>query len=867
MELFYDRLFQLMHRRGLDEETLIERAHLAKGVLEKLKYSSKDKNFRSSQILKICGAMNLGPGAFVDIHDEESMELRKLYGSSRFRTVSTEDFLDIIRKRQGKKDFLVNAPPGRGKTETVTKIFRLLKEEKKVSPSQILIICFSHAAVDAVWSRIENRLGLAMTDLHICTLDSFCGRWNGKYQRFKDKMEKKLMDAEMEERKETHDDAGDMSDEDLSAEDSMVGSDVLDSIADDEIDRMLAFHSPTYEYGIRRFIENMDSAFQEEGKEKSRALKLAEELWKTVLLSFKYVIVDEVQDIKGWRARMLLSMEEKMKGSSFIYLGDQCQAIYDFNADEPDEEEKESLPDSSTAFFKKLMALPAMACYELDEPNHRAQKSLAWLEPYLLDVRNPLRYHEPHWALQNLNDIRSMVKKRDLSAPFYRIAYSMVYGDFNRAILTRYNSDSFLLLWWFHKHLSYRSLMPFLRLRAQGGSGEDTPRLAGWIGLFFYKYKGNTISRDSFKDHFLSVFTDDRKRRIRLGACWQSCWEALERCQKEKKETYEVNEFLLSICEDGWRSPGLRDSLIPGSFCRRPVLCSIHQAKGLDFDEVYVDSDIFSPRKHAGKGSMLEDPVKSRLSEECRVSYVALTRARKAIYFYTTRPVTEKRKKKKENEAGRTIEINAETLKKMRLQMEKEKNHGEDAEVQAIHNEELDIVSYFLGEKKKKFGCRRFFSGVRNFYYYRYKPHDDQTAMAGFPFGFEGDRNRNDDDRKELQTYIYEKLPLGDEMELDFHRNPKRTDMTGTLWSRPAEKGTEKSLQTGTVSDSMIEEIRKQWKEEKVYNGIPRTMILFDRLLVTDIVTCFRIEADGLHEKVRLWNSLDICGIARKYYP
>lgn len=48
-----------------------------------------------------------------------------------------------------------------------------------------------------------------------------------------------------------------------------------------------------------------------------------------------------------------------------------------------------------------------------------------------------------------------------LKEPFYKMAYRMVYGDSNRAILTRYNSDSFLLLWWFHKHLSYRSLMPF----------------------------------------------------------------------------------------------------------------------------------------------------------------------------------------------------------------------------------------------------------------------------------------------------------------------------------------------------------------------------------------------------------------------
>lgn len=98
----------------------------------------------------------MGPAAFVDLHDEESMELRKLYGSSRFRQVSTEDFLDVIRNRQGKADFLVNAPPGRGKTETVTKIFQLLIEERRISPSRILIICFSHAAVNAVWNRIKK---------------------------------------------------------------------------------------------------------------------------------------------------------------------------------------------------------------------------------------------------------------------------------------------------------------------------------------------------------------------------------------------------------------------------------------------------------------------------------------------------------------------------------------------------------------------------------------------------------------------------------------------------------------------------------------------------------------------------------------
>ena len=102
MELFYDRLFQLMRRKGLDEETLEKKARRSKGILDKLKYPSKRRNFRSGQLLKICRATGMGPAAFVDLHDEESMELRKLYGSSRFRQVSTEDFLDMIRNRQGK---------------------------------------------------------------------------------------------------------------------------------------------------------------------------------------------------------------------------------------------------------------------------------------------------------------------------------------------------------------------------------------------------------------------------------------------------------------------------------------------------------------------------------------------------------------------------------------------------------------------------------------------------------------------------------------------------------------------------------------------------------------------------------------------
>ena len=161
-------------------------------------------------------------------------------------------------------------------------------------------------------------------------------------------MEKKLMEAERKKKDKAEDD-----EEEMTAEDSMVSSDVLDSIADDETDRLLAFHAPTYEYNIRHFIEHLDSVFQEEENEtKSYALRMAEDIWKAALLYFRYVIVDEVQDIKGWRARMLLSMQETMKDSSFIYLGDQCQVIYDFNADEPDEEEEKKLPESATVFLK-----------------------------------------------------------------------------------------------------------------------------------------------------------------------------------------------------------------------------------------------------------------------------------------------------------------------------------------------------------------------------------------------------------------------------------------------------------------------------------------------------------------------------------
>lgn len=71
------------------------------------------------------------------------------------------------------KQIIVNAPPGTGKTYTVSKKIQYIIENRIATLNEILVICFSRSAVKEIKDRIEiseeNK-----KEITIRTIDSFC---------------------------------------------------------------------------------------------------------------------------------------------------------------------------------------------------------------------------------------------------------------------------------------------------------------------------------------------------------------------------------------------------------------------------------------------------------------------------------------------------------------------------------------------------------------------------------------------------------------------------------------------------------------------------------------------------------------------
>lgn len=80
---------------------------------------------------------------------------------------------EIVIEADLDKQIVVNAPPGTGKTYTVSKKIEYIVNNSVASLEEILIICFSRSAV----KEIKKRLGIKeeqKKEITIRTIDSFC---------------------------------------------------------------------------------------------------------------------------------------------------------------------------------------------------------------------------------------------------------------------------------------------------------------------------------------------------------------------------------------------------------------------------------------------------------------------------------------------------------------------------------------------------------------------------------------------------------------------------------------------------------------------------------------------------------------------
>lgn len=178
---------------------------------------------------------------------------------------------DTVIFAEPEEHIIVNAGPGTGKTYTLIEKLIYMVKEQGVDPEEILVLCFSRAAVEVIEKRLQiayesGRIGMNWHSIDIRTFDSFA----------------------------TH---------------------VLSYVLENE--RHLLYESFS--------LESLD--YDARIGAATEVIKKNNEL----IEQCKHLIVDEVQDLVGMRAQFVQRLIVSIPNNAgYTLLGDACQSIYDY---------------------------------------------------------------------------------------------------------------------------------------------------------------------------------------------------------------------------------------------------------------------------------------------------------------------------------------------------------------------------------------------------------------------------------------------------------------------------------------------------------------------------------------------------------
>lgn len=432
---------------------------------------------------------------------------------------------------------IVNAGPGTGKTWTlIEKIIHMINEEQ-AEAENILVLCFSRSAVEVVRSRLSDASEAGRIGYKWCNVDI------RTFDSFSTYMLAWVQDNHKE---------------------------------------LLPKHFllETYDYDQR--IKTATSIFKKKND---------------MLADYEHIIVDEVQDLVGSRAELVLAMLKGLPDTcGFTILGDSCQALYDYMA------EGDPSVMSSEQFYQDIFRnFPNANYYALTE-NHRQGDAFGQLTiPYRkailtgsvqerISVASDLLTHIPHMPVK--------LTKFSRSDALRYIGQGATLG-----ILTRTNGQALQISAWLQNADVPHSLH----------QGVGLPTLGDWIARIFCDYENESVDETAFVAKHLALFPE-----AGCQTAWAR-WMALVSTQHgDARNRYEVADLLKGLLRNA-REPMLYES---GAGPKHAITVSnIHRAKGKEFDSVIVIDDMIEAITSSDTEDLLEH----------KVCYVALTRPKKKI--------------------------------------------------------------------------------------------------------------------------------------------------------------------------------------------------------------------------------------------
>jgi hypothetical protein len=339
--------------------------------------------------------------------------------------------------------------------------------------------------------------------------------------------------------------------------------------------RLLSLAEPTSAWQSENYDERIRRA---------TALIVQSKDAKQEATSYRHIVVDEIQDLVGERAEFVKMLLLACSGG-FSLFGDPAQGIYGFQV------EGEDRIIGSMALYGWVRETFRRELTELTLTiNFRANSDEArialWAWPQLNSSQPD--YDRIHYQLRS--DVIRLNSAGDLA-----LAVPLLRSDgISTAILCRNNAQALVL----SAELHDLGVKHRLQRRATDRS------VASWIATALRGIDCSAIGKAQFHEIMEGKIATGLPSPVEM-------WVQLKQLERH----HLPNRIDLNLVNER-----LRCGLIPDELSDTPeahiVVSTIHRAKGLEFQRVFLVDPSSSP----------DDPVEN--AEECRLMFVALTRAR-----------------------------------------------------------------------------------------------------------------------------------------------------------------------------------------------------------------------------------------------
>jgi hypothetical protein len=426
-----------------------------------------------------------------------------------------------------RESLLVLAPPGTGKTHVlIERLVYLLTQGRFASPAtELLVLSFTRATVAEVQRRLTERIGASASDdlryVAVTTFDAYATRVLAESGN------ERLLHA--------------------------------DAVRGDET---------SYDARIRSLAELLERG----GGHQDQAVPAS-------IASLRYLIVDEIQDLVGPRARLVLALIRIVhaNGGGVLLLGDPAQAIYDFTDPRPNS--RDFLAGLRVALAQRGQEVALGKFHRFADPEMEQLVRNLW-EAVGRDGSDPDGEALRH-ILYGLGPARSFAELAALSASQRGVA-----------ILVRNNAQANQVVQW----LSASDLPCTHHL------GESGRRWPAGLARVFLRWKQDVMSRPVFDARIATLESQAGKQEA------ERVLHALQSCGVLDSTQVHVGRLRQIVSTRPPPSGGQRHGGL--------VVSTVHRSKGLEYDTV-----------------LLLEPEFAEDTEELRILYVAATRARRKLYL------------------------------------------------------------------------------------------------------------------------------------------------------------------------------------------------------------------------------------------